>query len=294
MPICIAHADSDGIISTALLLKVENQNKFKLVFSSASKLKHSLVNLIIKNLNKNELYIFDLSGSEITLALASGFEHVIWIDHHVWEDLSVPKNVEVLVRESESAAKLVAEYFGIEDELVKIANEIDRNKVKSKEAKFLRDLISSIKWKFATNFRKQEQIYKKIALTLAFDELNNLKTQFNELLQEFNGWLKGFEEEFSKNLEFHELNGLKIAIYQNSNFIPIYWLLDKIKEKIDILVVLSYLRNKTKIELRSVTGKNILPLAKFYGGGGHKVACGATVNNLIKKEEILEKIKKIL
>lgn len=293
MPICIAHADADGIISTALLLKSKSQNKFKLSFSSASKLKYSLVNLILKNLNKNELYIFDLSGSEITLALASVFEHVIWIDHHVWEDLTIPKNVEILVKESESAAKLVAEYFGIEDELVKIANEIDRNRVKSREAKFLRDLISSIKWKFTTNFQRQEQIYKKIALTLAFDDLNILKTQFSELLQEFKNWLKIFEEEFSKNLEFHEVNGLKIAIYQNSSFIPIYWLLNKIKEKIDILIVLSYLRNKTKIELRSVTGKNVLPLAKFYGGGGHKVACGATVKNLVKKEEILEKIKKM-
>jgi len=294
MPICIAHADSDGIISTALLLKVKNQNKFKLIFSSAPRLKQSLVNLIIKNLNKNEVYIFDLSSSEITLALASTFDHVIWIDHHVWDDLTIPKNVEVFVKQSESAAKLVAEYFEVEDELVEIANEIDRNNVKSEEAKFLRDLISSIKWKFAINFRKQEQLYKKIALTLAFDKLNNLKTQFKELLQEFNSWLKIFEEQFRKNLEFYEMNDLKIAIYQNSGFIPIYWLLNKVEEKIDILIVLSYLKNKTKIELRSLTGKNVLPLAKYYGGGGHKQACGATVNNLIQKEEILEKIKKML
>jgi len=296
MDAIISHADADGIISASFLLKLKPRSS--LYFSSSTFLHKTICKLI--DFDVENLYILDISANKKTIILSSIFNKTIWIDHHQWENLEIPKNVEVFVEEVESAAKVVAKVLKIEDPLVEIANEIDTNNIKSDSAKFFRDLISAIKWKYG---KTQSLKFRQIARILAFRGLDELEKDVEnaKLIEEHSNWLKSVIPEILEKTKEFEVNGKKILIFETTKSLPVYFVYDNLKKSksFDILCVFYRrvdMRRKipvTKIEVRS-GNEEALKIARIFNGGGHKLASGATINRYLSVEEFLDRIKQVI
>jgi len=301
--ITIAHADADGIISSALFLK-----KFlvrKIYFTSATKLLDTICSSIIGNENLNELYIFDIAASEKTLLLSSLYEKAFWVDHHVWLIKNKFQNVKVFVdTNAKSCAEIVSKIFEVESELVDIANQIDRNEVKTEEAEFLRDLVGAIRWKYSGAFLNSK--LRIIAKTLSSHGIEKFEQdeKFVDLINSFRLACKKIEKDIEKEIKIFELNGKKIAIYETMKQVPIYLVANKLvqhpQKPFDVIAVIMHKMNfltkklSTKIELRTQTQQNVYEIAKFFGGGGHKQASGATISEFLTSDKLLEILKGFL
>ena len=296
MDAIVSHADADGIISASLLLKLKPRTP--LYFSSSTYLHKTLCKLL--DFDIENLYILDISANRKTILLSSIFNKTIWIDHHQWENLEIPKNVEVFVEEAESTAKVVAKILRIEDSLVEIANEIDTNNIKSDSAKFFRDLISAIKWKYG---KAQSLKFRQIAKILAFKGLDELEKEVEnaKLIEEHSNWLQSIIPEILEKTKEFEVNEKKILIFETTKSLPVYFIYENLKKNkpFDILCVLYRkidIRRKipiTKIEIRS-NNEDAWKIAKIFNGGGHKLASGALVNRYVSIEEFLDKVMQVL
>ena len=296
MDAIISHADADGIISASLLLKLKP--RAHLYFSSSTYLHKTICKLL--DFDVENLYILDISANRKTILLSSIFNKATWIDHHQWENLEIPKNVEVFVEESESTAKVVAKILRMNDPLVEIANEIDSNNIKSDSAKFFRDLVSAIKWKYG---KTQSLKFRQIAKILAFKGLDELEKEVEnaKLIEEHLSWLQSIVLEILEKTKEFEVNGKKILISETTKSLPVYFIYENLKKNkfFDILCVFYRkidMRRKipiTKIEVRS-NDEDALKIAKIFNGGGHKLASGATINKYLSVEEFLDKIKQVL
>jgi nanoRNase/pAp phosphatase (c-di-AMP/oligoRNAs hydrolase) len=296
MDAIISHADADGIISASFLLKLKPRSS--LYFSSSTFLHKTICKLL--DFDIENLYILDISANRKTILLSSIFKKAIWIDHHQWENLEIPNNVEVFVEEAESAAKVVAKVLKIEDPLVDIANEIDTNNIKSDSAKFFRDLISAIKWKYG---KTQSLKFRQIAKIIAFRGLDELEKDVEnaKLIEEHSNWLQSIVPEILEKAKEFEVNGKKIVIFETTKSLPVYFVYDTFKKSksFDILCVFYRkvdMRRKiplTKIEVRS-NNEDALKIARIFDGGGHKLASGATINRYLSIEEFLDRIKQVI
>jgi nanoRNase/pAp phosphatase (c-di-AMP/oligoRNAs hydrolase) len=301
--IAIAHTDADGIISLSLFLKKLSPNKF--FFTSAAKLRDTICSSIIGNENLDELYIFDIAASEKTLLLSSLYEKAFWIDHHIWFVKNKFPNVKVFVdTKARSCAEIVSKIFEIESELVEIANQIDKNEVKTEEAEFLRDLVGAVRWKYSGAFLNSK--LKAIAKALSSHGIEKFEQdeKFVDLLNSFRLECKKIEKDVEKKIKIFELNEKKIAIYETMKQVPIYLVVNKLIEHpqkpFDIIAVIMHKMNflakklSTKIELRTQTQQNVYEIAKFFGGGGHEQASGATINEFLTSDKFLEIVKKFI
>jgi len=296
MDAIISHADADGIISASLLLRLKPRTP--LYFSSSTYLHKTICKLL--DFDIENLYILDISANRKTILLSSIFNKAVWIDHHQWDILEIPKNVENFVEEAESTAKVVAKILKIEDPLVEIANEIDTNNIKNDSAKFLRDLISAIKWKYG---KAQSLKFRQITKILAFKGLDELEKDVEnaKLIEEHTNWLQSIIQEILEKTKKFEVNGKKILIFETTKSLPVYFIYENLKKNksFDILCVFYRkidMRRKipiTKIEIRS-NDEAALKIAKIFDGGGHKLASGATIDRYLSIEEFLDKIKQIL
>ncbi|MEM7825754.1 MAG: hypothetical protein QW412_02765 [Candidatus Aenigmatarchaeota archaeon] len=298
IPTIITHNDADGIICLSLFFK-KFGSRVKVCFSSPSLIKKTLLSSIMEN-NFGKLYVFDISAEKKTLLLSSLFEKAIWIDHHIWPEVEKYRNVEIIVDSSSpSASQLVGRYFGIESELIEIANEIDRNEIKSEEGLFLRDIIAMIK------FTRSYQKLRGLARDLAFSGIGKLEQNKNVaiMLKEYYEWKKRVEQEIIKKIKVFEVEGNKIAVYESNNPLPVHIINDKLKEHtkapFDFIVAIFHTFNEaknsifTKLELRSHTGKDVHKIATLFGGGGHTTAGGASVKGFLSTEKFLESIKSL-
>jgi len=296
MEAIVAHFDADGIISSSLIYKLKPNSS--IYFSSHSLLLRTLCSLLTKNFS--EVTILDISPNKKSLAVSSAFEKVLWIDHHVWDELEIPKNVQVFNESLESTAMLLAKILSIDNELVKIANEIDTNNVKSEDALFFRDLISAIKWKY-----KNYQVikFRQIVKTLAFKGIGELEKneELVKTIDEFNEWLKQTLPKILENRKTFEVKNKKIVLIEGISHIPVYSIFNELKnqENFDILAVfyrkVDYKSKniKTKIELRS-NKEDVLKIAKVFDGGGHKSAAGCSIDYYLTFEDFLKKIENLL
>ncbi|MCD6371908.1 MAG: hypothetical protein J7L39_04320 [Candidatus Aenigmarchaeota archaeon] len=304
METIITHADSDGIISAAIFLKATKLRKFKVLFTSTPKVKDTICRSIIGNNELRKINIFDISPTELLLTLSSVYQKVLWIDHHKMHEIPfIPKNVELVVNDSKpSAAQVVADYFKIKNELVDIANEIDTNQVKSDEARFLRDYIGAIKWKFRGKFVQSK--LKNALIVLVREGIGKLGNDEStaRLIEEYRKWCEESVKDTEKKLLVEEVNGHRVAIIETTSILPIFLVCEKLKmhEKapFDIIALINHrvFRNKiiSKIELRTHTGFKLYNLAKKFGGGGHEKACGATIEDLFTASDLLRTLESFL
>ncbi|MCS7106319.1 MAG: hypothetical protein NZ942_03315 [Candidatus Aenigmarchaeota archaeon] len=298
VPFVITHNDADGIICLSLFFK-KFGCKARVRFSSPSTIKKTLFSCLMRGKPEN-LYVFDISADSKSLFFSSLFEKAVWIDHHIWPKLGEYKNVETFVDPSSpSASQLVGKYFGLESELIKIANEIDRNEIKSEEALFLRDLIA------ATKFIRSYHKLRSIARDLAFSGIEKFEQDKSVamLLKNYYEWKKRAEEDVMKKTKVFEVNENKIAVYESNNSIPVHIINDKLKEHskapFDFIVAIFHKVDEaknsiiTKLELRTHTGKDVHKIVSFFGGGGHSTAGGASIKGFLSTEKFLESIKNL-
>ncbi len=300
----IAHGDADGVCCAALLMKHFNSTKIPVVFTSPAALKDTLCRNMIKR-RLDELYIFDLSGNKKTLRIVSAWDKVVWIDHHNWEPEESFENVEIIVKSSPSAARIVAEYFGIEEErLLKAVDEVDTNSVQSEEAALLRNTIGAIKWLFGRDGKKLQAMLGESAKIIAENGLEGLQEQesFKEMRERYQAFVSEVENEALEKVKVYTLADLKIAVYETPRFLPVYAisnaLLKHAEAPFDVIAVLFHRANgnslSTKMELRTHTGFDVQKIAMHFNGGGHKVAAGASLEKLLLGESFIEELKEIL
>ncbi|MCX7759317.1 MAG: DHHA1 domain-containing protein [bacterium] len=295
MPLIITHNDADGIISAASVFMRYPHQKFSLYFASPPNLKLVLCKAISKNTIDNELFVFDLTPSNETIKLARFFTKVIWIDHHIWDNISVEESEELkLVNDvhSPSAARLAAKYFGVgENKIFDWADEIDKNNVKTLEGEYLRDLIDGIKLFYGKNFHFK---FKHLSTLLAKRPDEMMNKENDVMVEKFRRWVKEIEESVEKEINLFERGDVKIGVFISKKYAPPRVIVKKVKElgmKIDILALLYYQtrgrKNLTKVELRTLTNYDVFEIAKKLGGGGHKYASGAIVNGVLKVDDFL-------
>jgi len=304
--IIVTHADSDGVICVAICLLAGKKPK-RVYFTSVYKLKRAICKAVAENELSDELIVTDLSPTEKLLRIASAFDRVTWIDHHrILEPIpSVPENVRLVLDEnSPSAASIVARYFNVQTKLAELADEIDRNAVKSEDARFLRDLIGAIKLKFRGS--EQAKKLRSIAKILASGKLEELQAKESviKMVGEYRKLVESVKARALEKVNVIEANGKKIAIYEARGFVPIYAICEKLKEHAEapfdvITIVMRYLdKNKrniiTKLEFRTHTNEDVHRLATGFGGGGHARASGASFNGFLTKEQIAKRISELL
>jgi len=288
MNIAISHSDADGVLSVVMLLKVKQVERA--YFTSPAKLIKTIGNSIYTDDITNSLYIFDISGTKPTIAASSAFENTIWIDHHEWnENLAYVKNFDnvqaVVNPDAKSAAHVIAEHFNINTNLVKYADEIDTNNIKSIESERINYIVES--------FRANLTYYKMLdfARKLANDENEMNNNIYDEIVEERKLWTEKAVKFGKNNVEIEKVGNLDIGIIEANESLPVSKISDNIE--CDILVAVMHQNGNTKIEFRS-NNANVYTIAKEFGGGGHKCASGATLQGIVGKDFVLEKIKTLL
>jgi len=282
----ITHSDADGIISAYLAMKIFGNGK--IMFSSPSTLSKTLSS--IKN-KKDKLVILDMAPNKETLEQIKKFQEIVWIDHHV-NKLDVPQRIKFISKQLPSTAEVISQEFKIQDEkLVRIANEIDTNKVKTKDAEKLRDYINYIR----DTAKGSIFIPSAKELVTKLDNLDKFLSHPQMMLKIMAYKVKNQVKLDSIQPQWVDIRDMKVAFVELKHNMPVHEVYKKVKA--DYLIVLSRKKQGIKVEFRTHTNKNVMQLAELIGGGGHLHAAGAFTDNKnlsnIKKK-ILNFIKKKL
>jgi nanoRNase/pAp phosphatase (c-di-AMP/oligoRNAs hydrolase) len=282
--IIITHSDADGIISAHLIQKIAGPGR--IAFASQSSIAKTLDYFTPRK--KEKLVILDIAPTPETLKKASQFSEVLWIDHHENDVKQIPEKIKFIQSKSPSTAEVIAQKFNMGEKLVKIANEIDTNNVKSEDAERLRDYISYIK------DTARGIIFQPLAKEL-IQRLNNLSfLSFPEIALKVIAH-KVHEKQRIESLiiDAHDIRDEKLVFVEPKARISTYEILKQAKG--DYVVILNRSNKGTKMEFRTKSSKDVLKLAKLFGGGGHLHAAGAFTDNTnlsnIKKK-IVNFIKK--
>ena len=291
----IIHTDSDGLLCLASFLKtLPADQPCKVLFSSPSRLFSTIAASIDENDEENELlYVFDLAGTRETLIASLVFDRAIWVDHHTWEptDLTHERLEVVTDPQSPSAAQLVSKYFKLPSGLEAMAEEIDTNQIKSPEAQRLRDLVDAYKGRddWETVSKSLQELGRKLA---ANGPSEVMKEEYNALLDEYGAWAKKVEDRARELLQVHKVKDYKVAVVDTGDSLPVYLvnraLLAHAEAPFDVIVVLNRQPGATRVEFRTQKGYDVLKLARWLGGGGHKMASGAHIEKKVKVEELLK------
>jgi len=280
----ITHTDADGIISAYLVQKVFGYSK--VYFENQATLPKALSSLAKKN--EKKVFILDISPSKESLEKILPFQEVTWIDHHQIQNVTPPKNTKLIIKQYPSTASIISEEFKIESKLVKIAEEIDTNNVKSEDAEKLRDYIDYIK------NTARGIVFKPMAKQL-IKKLDNLN--FLSIPQIALSIAAHKVKEINKfdSLSIDERNTKlgRVLFVEIKQHIPTFEILKKYNS--DYVIIFRKMKKGTKIEFRTGTKKNVLSLAELLKGGGHLNAAGAfTKNRNISniKKKIVNFIKK--
>jgi len=326
----ITHLDVDGLLCVAALNKMINSedkkvddakelSKIRVFFTSPPKIFSTLAKSI-PDLNKiddedftiGQLYVCDLALNRDTLLGSTIYDRIKWFDHHEVNpseqyDSEIDNLELILDPTANSATSIICDYFKIDSDFGKLADEIDANDVKSKLGVRLRDIVGALRLKHSGS--KLKRMLFEFAQELSIDIKVIEDKKYDSMIEEYKKWLDDYKKKITENLQFHEINNLKIGILETENSVPIYSIKDNLKDHpnapFDIIAVMihNYYRlgkdknNKykskryTKVEFRTQTDKEIIELAKLLNGGGHRYASGATIHDGLEKEELLKTIE---
>ncbi len=290
----MTHMDSDGLISLALFLKSIKGMKVRTYFTSPVQLRDMICKSIQHKKSLGELYIFDLAGENKAVYAAAIYDRVLWIDHHEWNPDGKFEHVEIVVdRKAKSAASVVANYFNISSPLVELANQIDTNDVKDEIADRIRLTVGAIRYKYSG--MELTRNLRELAYDLSTEELSRLD-KYEEIVKEYSSWVDELKRTAKERTKIYRIGNLKVGVYETTESIPVYLVGNELDDDIDIIVILIHRitergKSTTKLEFRTHTDKDVLKIAKFYGGGGHIRASGASVNEIVTVPEILKAIE---
>ena len=290
----MTHMDSDGLISLALFLKNIKGMKVRTYFTSPVQLRDMICKSIQHKKSLGELYIFDLAGENKAVYAAAIYDRVLWIDHHEWNPDGKFEHVEIVVdSRAKSAASVVANYFNISSPLVDLADQIDTNDVKDEGAEKIRLTIGAIRYKYSG--MELTRNLRELAYDLSTEELSRLD-KYEEIVKEYSTWVDELKRTARDRTKIYHVGNLKVGVYETTESIPVYLVGNELNDDIDIIVILIHRitergKSTTKLEFRTHTDKDVLKIAKFYGGGGHIRASGASVNEIVTVPEILKAIE---
>lgn len=291
-----SHNDLDGLISAAIAAK-SLEGKYKVYFSSNVALKSLFFKALSKMDNYENIYFFDFSiREEILKVSATLFKKVVWIDHHINNNILNFQNSEIIIdTSSESAAKLVAKYFNFYSDWIDIVNEVDTNNCKSEISMIIRDYFSYLRIKYKNLYNRVLAIkVNKILDTHPKDFINIEEVKSS--ISEFEKMKQHFIEIIDSSFEIRDVKNLKIATVEIKENIPPYIIYDHVKSKnnADMLLIIYRGLRGTKLEFRSFNDIDVQKIAKFFNGGGHKKASGAYLKESLTKSQILQKIEELL
>jgi oligoribonuclease NrnB/cAMP/cGMP phosphodiesterase (DHH superfamily) len=326
----ISHLDVDGVLCVAALIKMlnstqkdekidEEENKLRIFFTSPTKVFSTLAKSVpeLSKISDDEfqigkLYICDLSVNRDTVLGATIYNDLKWFDHHEVDSSEQPEseieNSELIIDPlANSTTSIICNYFKIDDELGKIADEVDTNQIESEEAKRINEIIGALKLKYTGT--KLKRLLFDFAYKMAEDISVINDEKYDTIIQEYKKWLDDCNKYASERIQITSINDHKVGIIETENVAPVFSIYNELKNHpeapLDILIIMIHkyfkigkdrnnkLKNKrfTKLEFRTYTDKDILELAKLFGGGGHKYASGATVMDGLDKEELLKNIE---
>lgn len=290
----MTHMDADGVISLSLFLKKIGGARIRVYFTSPVQLRDTICHSVIQRRDLGELYIFDLAGEHRAIFAAAMYDSVTWIDHHQWiSEIELPHVKIIIDPKAKSAAEVAGRYFKIDSKLIDIANQIDTNNVREDMAEKIRMIIGALRWKY---YGKELNIkLEKLARELMMEDFSLLE-DYNEMIEGYENWLIQLKEKIRKETKFFNVKGMKIAIFETIEPVPVYVVSNVLSEseKVDLIVVLIHKISRgkpvTKMEFRTHTDVDVLKIAKFYGGGGHKKASGASVGDIVTIPEVLNAV----
>ncbi len=293
----MTHMDADGVISLSLFLKKIGGAKVRAYFTSPVQLRDTICRSVSGKKALGELYIFDMAGEHRAIYAAAMYDMVVWIDHHEWSpEISLPHVKIHIDSRAKSAAQVVSDFFGIFSPLVDLANQIDTNDVHDEIAENIRMIIGALRWKFSG--RELNQKLYKLAEELMRDDFS-LLTHYDEIVKEYREWLEKLKQKVKKEIKIFKVKDLWVAVFETLESVPVYvisnMLVEESDEPLDIIVILIHRVGRyhpaTKMEFRTHTDVDVLKIAKFYGGGGHRKASGATVEDIVTVPEVLNAIE---
>lgn len=294
-PTVVTHTDSDGILCLATFLKSAGpEQPCRVFFSSPSRLFSTLASAIDEDDEQNEIiYVFDLAPTREALIASLVFDKAVWVDHHSWDVGDFKhERLEVLNDpEAPSAAQLVAKYLKITSGFEGIAEEIDQGKIESPMAQRLRDLVDAYKGKddWDAVAKSLQELARKLAINGPGEVM---KEEYNPLLEEYAAFAKKVEARALELVQVHEVSQRKVAVVESSDPLPVYLvtrsLLTHPQAPFDVVIVINRMPSMTRCEFRTQKDYDVLKLARWLGGGGHKRASGATLERKVRVEELLK------
>jgi len=296
MKTVMTHLDADGVICLSLFFKKFPEERPRVYFTSPVQLRDTICLSVRNKKELGEIFIFDLANENRAIYAAALYEKVLWIDHHRWREKFDFPHVEVVVDEgAKSAARVVAHYFSIETQLVNIADEIDTNSVKSELAERIRTIIGAIRWRYSGRELTSRLLH--LARILSQEDFSSLEDF--KCVEEYKKWVEEQTDVILKGASYYSVAGKRVVIMETLESVPVYLLTNMLqgheKAPFDIILVIVRRvikgRPVTKMEFRTQTGEDVLKLARFFGGGGHVQASGASVNGIVTVPEILRAIE---
>ncbi len=294
MATLITHLDSDGILSGYLLNRYVEKTE-KIYFSSPTYIKDTIAKTIIGPWDPSKLYILDITGDKLSLRVASSYYEVIWIDHHIWGEIENYPNVKIHVALEKSAAQVLANLFKISDPMVEVANHIDQNRIDTTFERDLRDMISAVRNSKDLDYNR---FFENIIYADNSQKIEEIVKENFNLIDIFRNEMDLIKDELSDKIYRFTIKEKSVILVEPHRDIPVYKIEEMFDgEEWDVLVVKYIKMNKysyiTKLEFRS-REVDVQKIAKFFNGGGHKNASGATINGLLTKLEIVNALNLFL
>jgi len=289
LSLTITHKDSDGVITAYLINKYVERSK-RIMFSNPSRIKDTILRSLIEEWEIKRLYVLDISGNERALRVASVYDSVVWIDHHEWIPENKYKNIEITIENEPSAARVVSKKYGIEDPIVDFADHLDQNSPQNDLEVDFRDLISSIRNSYQ---RERDHILEKIVFDMMDNDLKTIIDLNKKNIENFRIEMERLKSRIRENIKNIKVNDKNVYIVETDKNIPVYKIQEIVPKDWDLIVVIykrirgSY--TSWKIEFRS-RELDILPVAKLFGGGGHKKAAGASIIYNFEIDQLLRAI----
>ncbi len=287
MTILVTHWDTDGIFCLYLFYKKFGED-IKVYFSGPRKIETTLLKIIKENDKEEALYITDIAATQEAIYLSSYFKSVIWIDHHVWNDMEFTSRVKIYVKSYKSAARVVAEYFGIEDPYLDFVDHIDSNQIENDIERDFRDLVVAIRNEYPKSY---EVWFKDIAKKLYNGKSpNDIIKEYKSLLSRFREFLRKVEDTVVLNTKLVKVGNSEFFIVNTQYNVPSFYIVEilqkRLKPELDYIIILY----GDRAEIRTTNNKNVLTIAKIFGGGGHEFAAGFMIQN---EDELIKKLRDI-
>jgi len=291
--ILITHWDADGIFCLYLFYK-KFGDKFMVYFSGPRSITKTLAKLIYDGKNNEEIYIADIAPNQDAIYLSACFTKAHWIDHHEIDNFEIPSKVEVYIKKYKSAARVVAEYLGLDDFYLDFIDDIDSNDIKSELERDFRDLLTAIRFFNPKTYSIYfSNIAKELYLGFRIEEIIEKR---RDILNRYRNYLKEKEDYIILSTKLLNINGVKVFIVDMEYNIPSFNVIEVLQKRLGKDLDYIFILYDNRGEIRTTNNKNVLEIAKCLGGGGHLYAAGFQYENkdiAIKKiKECLEKILK--